>query len=86
MISSATEVVAEPKTYFRASYPFFNKTQPVVELDVLTCNVSLISAKGELKGNQFYYLTDGDEPNSAFKFALIDECITLTRKVTDLWT
>ena len=86
MISTAKEIAARGGRSFRDRYVLCNTTEPVIELDTLSCNITLISAEGVQKGKQQFYLANGDEPNSAFKFSLSNQTIFLTRKVNEVWT
>ena len=83
--SSAVNTTVVVTKKFRERYTFCNRTEPVFEIDTLTCNLTLIGATGDLKGTQRFYFTEGDQTNSAFKFALIQGGIFLTRKVTNVW-
>ena len=87
MISNATDVKAVAEKNFRIRYPYMNHSKSAsIELDTMMCNLTMFNTKFEMKGKQLFYLAEGDEPNSAFKFSLMDGGIFLTRKVMDVWT
>lgn len=80
------EAKAQAKASFRDPYILLGYDDTPIELDTLTCIVKFTDKKGADVGKMKFYLAEGDEPDSAFRFSLIQTSIVITRKLENIWT